>query len=332
MNRTAIGLAIAALALAGWGAGQTPQAVRVGLGYFPNVQFAPFYLAAERGLYAAAGLRVEFQHGFVPDLVPLLVTGRLDFVVGDAEDVISARAQGADLIYVLALYARDPNALFALEGAGIRELADLRGRTIGVPGRFGSSYTALQRLLAAAGLTERDVTIAPIGFTQAEAVQAGRVDAAIGFVNNEPLTLRRSGVAVTVLPVDDYYVTLGNGVLTTGAVVERRAALARSFVQVTQAAMLRVIADPEEALDVSAVYVSDLRDPEQRRVQREVLLASIPLYRSAYTDAHGIGASNPAAWTAATGFLERSGRLAVPVDPGLAFTNRFIDPELRPAR
>lgn len=330
VTRILVALVIAALALTAASAAQAPATVRVGLGFFPNVQFAPFYLAAARGLYAAEGLRVEFQHGFVPDLVPLLVTGRLDFVVGDAEDVIWARAQGARLVYVLALYARDPNVIFALESSGIRELADLRGRTIGIPGRFGSSYTALQRLLAAGGLTERDVTIAPIGFTQAEAVKAGRVDAATGFVNNEPLTLRRGGVAVTVFSVADYFVTLGNGVLTTSEIIERRPGLVRSFVQSTQAAMLRVIADPEEALEVSAGFVPALRDPVQRQVQREVLLASILLYRSPYTETHGIGASDPAAWIAAIDFLTRSGRLAVPIDPSLAFTNRFLDPNIRP--
>ena len=36
--------------------------LKVGLGYIPSVQFAPFYLAQQSGAYAAAGLDVELQN------------------------------------------------------------------------------------------------------------------------------------------------------------------------------------------------------------------------------------------------------------------------------
>ena len=91
------------------------QSVRVGLGYLPDVQFAPFYTAAVEGFYEEQGLEVEFQHGFVSELYPLLAQGRLDFVVGDAEDVISLRAQDPDntrFVYLMALFQRVPSALF----------------------------------------------------------------------------------------------------------------------------------------------------------------------------------------------------------------------------
>ncbi|MDG9393359.1 ABC transporter substrate-binding protein, partial [Streptococcus pneumoniae] len=71
------------------------RTVNVGLGYVPNVQFTPFYVADKLGYFKAEGLNVKFQHGYVNELMPLLLQGKLDFVVGDPEDAIFARTQGA---------------------------------------------------------------------------------------------------------------------------------------------------------------------------------------------------------------------------------------------
>ena len=49
-----------------------PRTVTIGLGYVPNVQFTPFYVADKLGYYAAEGVQVKFQHGYVSELMPLL--------------------------------------------------------------------------------------------------------------------------------------------------------------------------------------------------------------------------------------------------------------------
>src|SRR5215510_3548306 len=43
--------------------------VTIALGYNPDVQFAPFYVALNKGYYAKEGLDVTFKHGIVPDLI-----------------------------------------------------------------------------------------------------------------------------------------------------------------------------------------------------------------------------------------------------------------------
>ena len=62
------------------------KTVNIGLGYIPNVQFTPFYVADQLGYFRAEGLNVKYQHGYVSELMPLLLQGKLDFVVGDPED------------------------------------------------------------------------------------------------------------------------------------------------------------------------------------------------------------------------------------------------------
>lgn len=247
------------------------EKVRVGLGYVPDVQFAPFYAGVVEGIYAKRGLEVEFQHGFASELYPLLAQGKLDFVVADAEDVIALRAQGIPLKYVMALYQSVPNALFSLAEKNIKSVRDLKGKTIGMPGMFGVSLTSLQAMLRAAGLKESDVKIVTIGFTQAEAVVQGRVDVAMGFINNEPVFLQRQGVKLNVIPAGPYNRSPGNGVISTDKVLEN-ADLVRRFLAASQEAMALTLANPRQAFEDAKKYVQNLDE-----ARYAVLMASIRL-------------------------------------------------------
>jgi NitT/TauT family transport system substrate-binding protein len=301
------------------------EKVRVGLGYLPDVQFAPFYVGVVERLYEAQGLEVEFQHGFVTELYPLLVQGQLDFVVGDAEDVIALRAQEENPVlfkYLLAMYQKVPTALFSLSEKGIDDISDLKGKTLGIPGLFGSSYTSLQATLQAAGLTEQDLKIEQIGFTQLEAVLSGRVDVAMGFINNEPIVLKNQGQAINVISAGDYNPSTGNGVITTDAMLEN-ADLVRRFLKATQQAMLLTIQDPQKAFAASKVYVENLDDD-----RLEVLMASIPLYTSDFTKEHEIGYSNPEGWQKTLELLISTGRVKTDLPAETFYSNEYLTPEI----
>jgi NitT/TauT family transport system substrate-binding protein len=294
------------------------QKVRVGLGYLPDVQFAPFYAGVVEGIYARRGLDVEFQHGFSSELYPLLVQGRLDFVVADAEDVMALRAQGTPLKYVLALYQSVPNALFSRAEKNITSVRDLKGKTIGIPGLFGTSYTSLQAMLRAAGLRESDVRIEQIGFTQAEAIVSGRVDVAMGFINNEPIVLEARGIKLNVIPAGPYNRSPGVGVISTDRVLEN-AELARRFVQATQEAMALTLREPRKAFEASKKYVQSLGEDRFR-----VLEVSLRLYQSPYTRQNGLGFSNPQGWQSGLTLLKQTGRVKTDLPFTAFFTNEFL--------
>ena len=301
------------------------EKVRVGLGYLPDVQFAPFYVGVVEKLYEAEGLEVEFQHGFVTELYPLLAQGQLDFVVGDAEDVIALRGQeenAVDFKYLMAMYQHVPTALFSLKDKGIVELADLKGKTLGIPGLFGSSYTSLQATLQAAGLTEQDLKIEQIGFTQLEAVMSGRVDVAMGFVNNEPIVLKNQGLEINVIPAGDYNPSTGNGVITTDKMLENED-LVRRFLKATQEAMMLTIQDPQKAFEASKIYVQNLGDD-----RLEVLLTSITLYSSEYTKEYGIGYSNPEGWQKTLELLRSTGRVKTDLPAETFYSNDYLTPDI----
>ena len=136
-----------------------PTKLVVGLGYIPSVQFAPFYLADQAGYYEDAGLEVEFQNKIDPDLVTLVGQGAIDVGIGDGTSVIPAVSQGIPVQYIATIYGKFPSIVFAKTSSGITTAADLKGKKIGIPGRYGSSWIMLQALLASAGLTPDDLTI-----------------------------------------------------------------------------------------------------------------------------------------------------------------------------
>jgi len=296
------------------------QKVRVGLGYLPDVQFAPFYAGVLEGIYAKSGLDVEFQHGFSSELYPLLAQGKLDFVVADAEDVIALRAQGTPLKYVLAMYQSVPNALFSRVEKGIKTVRDLKGKTIGIPGLFGNSYTSLQAMLRAAGLKESEVKLEQIGFTQAEAVLTGRVDAAMGYINNEPLVLQAKGIALNVIPAAPYNLSPGVGVIGSDKGLENTE-LTRKFVQATQDALAFTLAQPRKAFEDSKKYVQNLGEDRFK-----VLQVSLKLYTSPYTRTHGLGFSNPQAWVSGLALLQATGRVKTGLPATAFYTNEFLKP------
>src|SRR5918992_916049 len=127
------------------------------LGFRPDVQFAPFYLAQQAGYYADAGLEVSIEHRQSPDVIRLVAAGNADFGVADATDVMVSRTADTPLVYVASLFSRFPVAVIGPAGEVPEAPDGLAGTTIGTPGRFGSSWHALLALLDAGGLSEADV-------------------------------------------------------------------------------------------------------------------------------------------------------------------------------
>ena len=172
----------------------TPTKLVVGLGYIPSVQFAQFYLAQQKGYYEQGGLTIEFQNKIDADLIPLVGKGTIDIGIGDGTSVIPAASNAIPVQYVATIYGKFPNVVFAKASSGIKTAADLKGKKIGTPGRYGSGWIMLQALLGSAGLSTDDVQIVEYpDFTQRAAVEQGAVDAATGFANNEPVQLELDG-------------------------------------------------------------------------------------------------------------------------------------------
>ncbi|MDV6374299.1 ABC transporter substrate-binding protein [Deinococcus arenicola] len=300
---------------------QTPaRTVNIGLGYNPDVQFTPFYVADKLGYFAAEGLKVNYQHGYVTQLLPLLLQGKLDFVVGDPEDAIFAKNQGADVKYIMTMYQKNPVTVFSLKP--LDSIASLKGKTVGIPGPYGSSYHAIQAVLDSANLKEgKDITLSTIGFTQQDAVRAGRVDAAVGYINNDVVLLGQSvNKKVYTLDISAAYPMVGVGLIASGK--SMTGDLAAKVVRASQRGLKFTVADPARAFKLAQPVFG-------KAGTLEILKASTPLMTSAYTAASGIGASSPDAWTKAVAALVKQGKLPAGAKATDYYSNGFISKTLK---
>ena len=322
-DTTAVATGTGAAGAGAAGAGRITK-VTLGLGFRPNVQFAPFYLAAQKGYYRDEGLDVSFEHPGDTDLLKLTAAGRtLDYAVASGDEMLVARSQGAPLVYVGAYFHKYPVALIVPEDSGVTRVEQLEGKTVGVPGLFGATYTGLKALLSSAGLAETDVTIRSVGFTQADALQQKKVDAVMGYLNNEPLQLRRRGVAVRTFPVYESTDLVSNGIITNEAHLAAEREQVAALVRATMRGVRDAVADPEAALGAALAYVPEAGG-ENRAGSLEVLRASVPLWTGREAEVNGFGYTPPAAWEATRDFLRRAGSLGDPdVDVGKAYTNEF---------
>jgi NitT/TauT family transport system substrate-binding protein len=279
-----------------------PTRLTVGLGYIPSVQFAQFYLAQQAGYYRDAGLQVTFQNKIDPDLVTLVGQGSIDVGISDGTSVIPAVSQAIPVRYIATIYAQFPNVVYAKQSSGVRNAADLRGRKLGTPGKYGSSWIMLQALLSSAGLkpTDLDIELYP-DFGQGAALVQGAVDAATGFINNEPIQLELSGTRATILRVDKVVPLPGNGLIAGTAAIGSKRAQLRAFIAATLRAMREIEADPQKGLDAAIATVPELG--KDRATQLAILKATVATWSDAYTQAHGPGAIDQAAWATTVTFM-----------------------------
>jgi len=292
--------------------------IRLPMGYIPNIQYAPFYVAVEKGYFREAGFEIDFDYKFETDGVALVGAGELPFAIVSGEQVLLARAQGLPVTYVAAWYQQYPVSVVAKSEAGVIVPQDLKGRTIGLPGLFGASYIGLRALLNAGGLTEKDVTLDAIGFNQVELMAAGQQDIIVGYAANEPLQLRAQGIAVTELRVADYAQLAANGILASEKIIAENPKLVRAFVGAFLKGLADAMANPDEAFSLSEAHIPNFADLDAN-VQKQVLETSIEQWQTERP-----GYSDPQAWENMQAVLLDMGLITEPQDLNKAFTNEFI--------
>lgn len=302
----------------------TPVAATIGLTYIPNIQFAPFYTAADRGLYRAGGAEVTLRHhGANEGLFTALVAGEEDFVVAGGGELVQARSQGLDLVAVAQVYRDYPVALIVGEDSPITTAADLKGHSVGIPGRYGESWFGLQLLLQDAGLTTDDVDIVEIGYTAQAALATDKVDSVIGYVNNDQVQFGLAGVPTRTVPLTSGDIPLVSVVLlTTREYLEANPDVVRAVARGSVAGIEQVVADPAGAVELAKAHIPTLDQGTNAAAARATLDATLPVLTGGTGTVDG--RLDPAQWAAMATFMAEHGLVEGEVDPTEAFTNEFL--------
>ncbi len=298
----------------------TKTPVVIALGYVPNVQFAPFYVAQKKGFFAAEGIVPEFRNGFETDYLKLVGNSEIPFVVGSGEEVLMGRAQGLPVVYVARWYTRFPVGIFALAANGIQQPKDLEGKKVGIPGPYGASYVGWKAFVYANKLDESKIQLENIGFTQAAAVTTGKVDAAVDYVVNGPVQLRLDGKQVRVMEVSDYIDLPSNGLITNEKTIREHPELVRKVVRAMLRGIQYTLDHPDEAFAISLQAVPEAGGENEAK-NRAVFDAALRFWKP--TDGQ-LGQTAAAQWQKAEQFMRQMGLLERSVDVNKSFSNAFV--------
>lgn len=292
--------------------------VSIGLGYIPNIQFAPFYVAQSKGYYQASGLNVTFHHGFVNDVIGSMALGHDNFAFATGDEELVARSKHLPVVNVATIYQRYPVSLIVPANSSIHTLADLKGHTIGEPAPYGATHIGLLALLYQAHLSPADVHITEIGFTQVTALLTHKFDAVVGYSNNEPIQLSNHGLQVRTFNVSDYQPLISNGIITTESILHDEPDVVRSFVQATIKGLKDVIANPQEAVQISQNYVQGMDTTNAM----SVLKATIPIWQG--DGQKPLGYNDDATWKSMEQFLVAQNIIPAAQDVSQAYSNTSL--------
>ena len=293
--------------------------VNITMGFRPDIQFSPLYVMIEEGFAEEEGIEIEITHLPETEAVQLVGVDELQFAIVSGEQVLLARAQELPIVYVMAWWQDYPVAVAAPTGSGIETPSDLEGKRIGIPGLYGASYIGFRALLASGNLTEDDVQLDVIGYTQVEALSQGMEEAVVVYANNEPIQLAKLGFPVDVIRVADYVHLASNGLITNEKTLRENPDLVRRMVAAFSQGVAATIEDPEHALEVSKLYVDGL-DAADQSVQLGILETSIEFWKS-----ENLGHSDKNAWENMQQVLLDMGLLATPLDLEQAYTNDYVE-------
>src|SRR5262245_49875930 len=182
---------------------QAADQVTLQLKWVTQAQFAGYYAAKAKGLYAADKLDVTIRPGG-PDIVPeqVVAGGGAQFGIDWLPSLLSARDQGAPLVNIAQVFAYSGMRELAFKSSGVKGAADLKGRRVAV--WFGGNEFELLATLEKHKIDRhKDVTLVQQPFDMNLLLQK-KVDAAAAMTYNEYKQVLDAGVKPDDLVVIDF--------------------------------------------------------------------------------------------------------------------------------
>lgn len=305
-------LALALLALAI----PAKSATTIALNWFPEAEHAGFYAAQAAGLYAKAGLEVKLLPGGPgAPVLQQVATGRVDFGVSNADEVLIARAQGVPVVAVLAPIQTSPRVIMVHKETGIRNLSELRNLTLAIEPQAPFA-NFLRRKLPLTG-----VRFVPYGGSVAPFV-ADKTFAQQAYGISEPFVAQEEGAH----PVNLYVSELGYDPYTSVLVVSEKTLrekpdLVRKVVRASRDGWDAYLKAPAPAEALIRAANPQVDAPVLAYGHRELRKLCV----NADTNAGGTGAMTAARWNQLAAQLVEMGVIAKgKVDPAKAWNAGFL--------
>jgi NitT/TauT family transport system substrate-binding protein len=225
--------------------------------------FGPIQLAKGKGYFEANGLNVRFAVGRGGvDVATQVGAGNapLGGIVADGPIVV--RQNGVPIKVVAVFGGKGFMQLVVRDDSGITKPADLKGKTITVMSYQDTTYYALLGLLASVGLSKDDVDIQSAGPTGVwESVATGKSVGMAGVPDWIP-PVEAAGVKVKILPSDQYFPHMAQGIGASDKTIKENPELIRKFVTAALHGMKDIMDDPDKAADDFVKFVPEWKGKE----------------------------------------------------------------------
>jgi NitT/TauT family transport system substrate-binding protein len=257
----------APFAAAGTGAMKTATLMPL---WTPQAQFAGYYVAQEKGIYARHGIQLQLLKagpGYSPTAA--LERGEADFAVLWLTTALQHRAAGMAVTNLSQTIQHSSLMLVARKNSGIRSIEDMQDKKIGLWG--GDLSLPVYALFSLRDIRFREIR-------QSQTVNLflrGGVDVASAMWYNEYHTMLNSGLnedELTLFFLDQEGMRFPeDGIYAMQQTLERDPALAAAFVKASMEGWQYAFDHPEEALDIVIRRMREARLPANRVHQRWML-------------------------------------------------------------
>jgi len=304
--------------------------VRLRLNWMWYGSHAGFALGKDRNYYKDAGIDIDIRSGNGSGSAHRLVAnGDSTFAYGSCAALANLAAQGAPLVSVGVIDAMGTEAIIVKPDAGVKTIADLKGKTLLTTANAGVN-TFFPLVLKNAGLAEGDVSVTavPDGALVSSYLQgAGGAVGMLGGLDDKPAEIKAAGGAAPVtFPYSDYGVNqVGYCISATKELVEKNPDLVKRFMAATIKAYEETAADPDAAVAAMADIVGGSMNTDEGKAQaRAVLDVTLGvLYSKANTD-KVLGLNVPPDWDDMLVLMKTYNDLKTDQPTAAFYTNDFV--------
>jgi NitT/TauT family transport system substrate-binding protein len=271
-------------------------------------EYAPLFVALDKGYYKAEGLEVDLAEGSgAQTVLKLLASGNEKFGYGPAVSAAQAVSQGLP-VKVVALYqTKAPMGVISFPDVPLKSPKDLEGKrlAISVGETFGDMLGPFTRI--------NNVDIDKIQRIQMDASArtsqflTRKIDVMSVYLSNEwPQVEKRANVKFNVLRVSDFGLNLlGASIIVGNTFAEQNPETVKKLLRATAKGYREAMADPKAAAKTMAKYMKVPEDPEvlDRQVEATVVSTNAPAGKP-------LGWQESADWQANLTLLKETGGIA----------------------
>ncbi|MFC5468011.1 ABC transporter substrate-binding protein [Cohnella suwonensis] len=196
------------------------------VGWFPQPEHGGQYAALMKDFYKEAGLDMTIEPGG-PQINPvqLLTSGKVQFAMSKADDLLIARAEGVPVVALAGIFQKTPQALMYHKEEPVRDFSELNGRKVYT--QAGIAYWEYIKKRYKLDDVEEMVYNGQMANFTADSKAVTQV-----YGTNEPFYVQQEGVEVGLMWVaDSGYAPYDNVLITTESYLKDHPDIVKAYVQ-----------------------------------------------------------------------------------------------------